>query len=196
MQHVDHLHLVFLRAIHAVIAVAVARCRPIAPAIDSSPIKSPVPRKERVASLPARETLARPSADRSWSRLRFPEKRTPRVPSTGQYFALGRHSPEKPQHRSSVVLARSPEWPLFSVVKADKLVMMVDGQVSRVVSFSRASRPVDSALTIHLRPSTGESISSRLRRDADADRDCHSRTGVEMKRAARPGAACPAAGDL
>jgi hypothetical protein len=63
--------------------------------------------------------------------------------------------------------------------------MMVRGQVSGA-NFSRAATPVDSALTFHLGPLTGESISSRLRRDDDADRDCHSRTGLEMNKAVLP----------
>jgi hypothetical protein len=52
-----------LSAVQAVMAVAVAMCRPATAAIASSPMKSPAERRVMVASLPALETtvsLARP----------------------------------------------------------------------------------------------------------------------------------------
>jgi hypothetical protein len=55
--------LVIFRAMQLVMAVAAARRNPATAVIDSSPIKSPVERSVRVASLPAVETtvtLARP----------------------------------------------------------------------------------------------------------------------------------------
>jgi hypothetical protein len=102
-----------LIAVHAVIAVAVARCRSPTEAIDSSPTKSPAQTMAIVASLPSFDTavsFARFPDNRRWPQPGLPARRKHLLPLNERSFDPDPYSPGIRSDQMRFCLARSSEW--------------------------------------------------------------------------------------